>query len=103
MFVKNSYSHDSWSFGVVLFELCAGIPLFLANSEDNILSEGMLDLYSFTDKFKRKRLQEITNVEARNLVAQILMKNPIKRPHMKQIMAHPFLSGHQAPRMVGEV
>lgn len=67
------YSYDTWAFGVVLFELCAGISLFLANSEDNILYENMLDLYAFTDKYKKKRMSEIVNVEARNLVAQVLV------------------------------
>ena len=65
-------SYDTWAFGVVLFELCAGIPLFLANSEDNILYEAMLDLYAFTDKYKKKRMSEIQNLEARNLVAQVM-------------------------------
>ena len=66
-------SYDTWAFGVVLFELCAGIPLFLANSEDNILYEAMLDLYAFTDKYKKKRMSEIHNLEARNLVAQVMI------------------------------
>lgn len=64
-------SFDTWAFGVVLFELCAGIPLFLANSEDNILYEAMLDLYAFTDKYKKKRMSEIANLEARNLISQV--------------------------------
>jgi len=96
-------SFDTWSFGVVMFELCAGIPLFLANSEDNILYESMLDLYAFTDKYKKKRMAEISNIEARNLVAQMLTKDPHKRPHMAQVLAHPFLSGKKAARMLGEV
>jgi len=96
-------SFDTWSFGVVLFELCSGIPLFLANSEDNILYENMLDLFAFTDKYKRKRMTEIQNLEARNLVAQMLSKDPRKRPHMSQVLAHPFLSGKKAARMLGEV
>ena len=68
-------SYDTWAFGVVLFELCAGIPLFLANSEDNILYEAMLDLYAFTDKYKKKRMSEIQNIEARNLVAQVFHRD----------------------------
>lgn len=95
-------SYDVWAFGVVLFELCAGLPLFLANSEGNILYENMLDLYAFTDKYKKKRLGEIQNLEARNLVSQMLMKDPHKRPHMSQVLAHPFLSGKKASRMQGD-
>eukprot|EP01035_Chromulina_nebulosa_P069311 gene69311-biopygen14977 len=97
------YSYDTWAFGVVLFELCAGISLFLANSEDNILYENMLDLYAFTDKYKKKRMAEIVNIEARNLVAQMLTRNPLKRPQMSQVLAHPFLSGKKATRLFGEV
>mmetsp|Transcript_19103 Transcript_19103/g.26258 ORF Transcript_19103/g.26258 Transcript_19103/m.26258 type:complete len:101 (+) Transcript_19103:291-593(+) len=76
-----------------MFELCSGIPLFLSNSEDDILYESMLDLYAFSDKYKKKRMAEISNIEARNLVAQMLTKDPHKRPHMAQVLAHPFLSG----------
>ena len=100
--VPASYSYDTWSLGVVLFELCAGIPLFLANSEDNVLVENLLDLYAFTDKYKNKRMLEIQNLEARNLVSQMLMKDPYKRPRMPQVLAHPFLTGRKAPRMLGE-
>jgi len=96
-------SFDTWSFGVVLFELCSGIPLFLANSEDNIFYESMLDLYAFTDKYKKKRMAEIQNMEARNLVSQMLTKDPLKRPRMAQVLDHPFLSGKKAARMLGEV
>ena len=100
--VPANYSYDTWSLGVVMFELCAGIPLFLANSEDNVLFENLLDLYAFTDKYKHKRMLEIHNIEARNLVSQMLMKDAMKRPRMSQVLAHPFLTGRKAPRMLGE-
>ena len=32
----------------------------------------------------------------------MLTKNPMKRPHMAQVLAHPFLSGKKAARMLGE-
>jgi serine/threonine protein kinase len=34
--VPAKYSHDAWAFGIVLYELCAGIKLFLQDDEDNI-------------------------------------------------------------------
>eukprot|EP01035_Chromulina_nebulosa_P023920 gene23920-biopygen15635 len=71
-------------------------------SEDNILYEAMLDLYAFTDKYKKKRMLEIQNLEARNLLAQMLTRNPLKRPKMSQVLAHPFLSGKKSTRMLGE-
>ena len=45
---------------------------------------------------------EISNLEARNLVSQMLTKDPMKRPRMSQVLAHPFLTGRKAPRMLGE-
>ena len=100
--ITASHAYDTWSFGIVLFELCSGIPLFLANSDDNVLFENLLDLFAFTDKYKRKRMAEITNLEARNLVSQMLMKDPTKRPKMAQVLGHPFITGRKAARMAGD-
>ena len=83
-----------------MFELCAGIPFFLANSEDNIQADSMFELFCFTDATKKKRLSEIHNTQARNLVAQMLTKDPLLRPTMAQILQHPFLTGQNAARMV---
>jgi serine/threonine protein kinase len=98
--VPARYSHDTWSLGLVMFELCAGIPFFLANSEDNIQADSMFDLFKFTDQMKKKRLTEVHNPQARNLVAQMLTKNPLQRPTMTQILNHPFITGKNAARMV---
>lgn len=34
--VKASVSFDMWSYGCVLFHLCSGKPLFLADNDDNL-------------------------------------------------------------------
>ena len=44
----------------------------------------------------------IQNNEARNLVAQMLSKNPTKRPTLQRILAHPFVSRKPVVRMIGE-
>ena len=33
---------------------------------------------------------------------QMLTRDPSKRPHMSQVLAHPFLSGKKATRLLGE-
>ena len=33
----------------------------------------------------------------------MLTRNPLKRPQMSQVLAHPFLSGKKATRLFGEV
>eukprot|EP00597_Dinobryon_sp_UTEXLB2267_P002894 CAMPEP_0170058004 /NCGR_PEP_ID=MMETSP0019_2-20121128/787_1 /TAXON_ID=98059 /ORGANISM="Dinobryon sp., Strain UTEXLB2267" /LENGTH=1211 /DNA_ID=CAMNT_0010262831 /DNA_START=1869 /DNA_END=5504 /DNA_ORIENTATION=- len=100
--VPAAYPHDSWALGAVLYELCAGIKLFLQDDEDNIDPESMQDLYNFTDDFKQKKLAKIADPQARNLVSQLLSRDPRKRPNFHQVLAHPFLSGKKASRMIGD-
>jgi serine/threonine protein kinase len=100
--VKAHHSFDSWSFGCVLYELCCGAKLFLPNDEDNIDEEDLHALHEFANFFKRRKLHKIHEDSARNLVAQLLSKDPTRRPGMTHVLAHPFLSGQKAPRMIGE-
>ena len=83
--VPAAYPHDSWALGAVLYELCAGIKLFLQDDEDNIDPESMQDLYTFTDDFKQKKMAKIVDPQARNLVSQLLSKDPRKRPNFHQV------------------
>jgi hypothetical protein len=77
----------------------------------------MDDLHDFDDALKRKKLQKIRNDAskkdfsransqspslARNLVSQLLSKDPSRRPLMDQVLDHPFLSGRSAPRLLGQ-
>ena len=39
---------------------------------------------------------------ARNLLAQMLHKDPLHRPSLARVLAHPFLSGKKVARLVGE-
>jgi serine/threonine protein kinase len=100
--VKAQVSHDAWSYGVVLFELFTGKKLLFADCDDNIDASDLFDVYHFTRAFKQRKLQTIEDPLARNLVSQLLTKAIDKRPNMKQVLAHPFLSGRTPPRMLGE-
>lgn len=86
--VPAAYPHDSWALGAVMYELCAGIKLFLQDDEDNIDPESMQDLYNFTDDFKQKKMAKIADPQARNLVSQLLSRDPRKRPNFHQVSFH---------------
>jgi serine/threonine protein kinase len=95
-------AHDAFSLGVVLFQLCSDEPLFISNKFDNIDQEELNNLYDCSDAWKEKKLMKVGDILARNMIAQLLAKNPSKRPSMSHIMVHPFITGKVAVRMIGE-
>ena len=97
-----SPSYDMWSVGVMFFELCAGEPLFLADEGENIDEEALVTLHLWTAEFKRKKLSKVSDPHARHLLSQLLQKDPTRRPLTKRVLAHPFLTGKKAQRLVGE-
>jgi len=92
------------SLGVILFELLSGSTLFHSDFRDNICQqEQLLELHRFTLAFKAKKLAEIKDPIGRNLVSQLLHKDPTKRTPLKNLMSHPFISGKtSAARLLGE-
>ena len=80
----------------------SGESLFIANDEGNLDEDQLRILFDWKDEFKRKHLQKIKDPHARNLVSRLLMKDPSKRPDASHALAHPFLSGKRAARMVGD-
>ena len=92
------------SLGAILFELLSGSTLFHNDFRDNIChQEQLLELYRFTLAFKTKKLEEIKDPMGRNFVSQLLHKDPAKRPPLKNLMSHPFISGKtSAARLLGD-
>ena len=97
-----SPSYDMWSVGVIFFELCTGEPLFLADEGDNIDEDALVSLNLWSNEFKRKKLAKVSDPYARHLLSQLLQKDPTRRPLTKRVLAHPFLTGKKAQRLVGE-
>ena len=80
----------------------AGESLFLANNDGNLDQKHLQHLYDWTDAYKSERLEKVSDPHARNLVSRLLMKDPSMRPDASHALAHPFLSGKRAARMIGE-
>jgi serine/threonine protein kinase len=90
--------------GVVLYELFSNEKLFPSTTGENIVQEYMHELYNFDDHFRRKKLKKIKASNdhglnnsrqskfdahspaalARNLISQLLTKDPHYRPRMEQ-------------------
>ncbi len=61
----------------------------------------MMSLQQFSDDFKNIQMDLISDSFARNLISQMLTKDPARRPLMSQVLAHPFFTGRHTARLVG--
>ncbi len=68
---------------------------------DNLDNRNLMKLHLFSDEFKYYRIDPIKVSLARNLIAQMLTKDPARRPLMSQVLAHPFFTGCHTARLVG--
>ena len=68
--------------------------------EDNLDNRNLMKLLLFSEEFKYYRIDLIKDSLARNLIAQMLTKDPARRPLMSQVVAHPFFTGRHTARLV---
>ena len=100
--VKAHPAHDAFSLGITLYNLCAKFQFFNTNNEDNIESTDLLKLFTFDGDFVNSMVSKVKDKIARNLISQLLVKDPHKRANMSQVLAHPFITGRKAARMIGQ-
>ena len=92
-------SFDVWSLGCVLYQMCNAdvLPLFQGNQEDNMSEDASKEdclhgLYEWSAARKQKKLNQVFDPIARNLLSELLQKNPLHRPSISRILQHPFIS-----------
>lgn len=97
------FSFDIWSLGCVFYTLCTDCrALFQGGQDDNLQPNEMLELASWSDQLKASKLNLVQDRLARNLLSQMLMKDPTKRPSVRRLLEHPFFTGKKAVRMRGD-
>ena len=88
-------SYDVWSFGVVLYNLITGHPLFLTNCDDNLDAHGMWALLTWglghckqlVDQHLSER-SSILAIRATELLYWMLQPIAADRPSMRDIRMH---------------
>jgi serine/threonine protein kinase len=102
-------SFDVWSLGCILYQFChpGKRALFAADQHDNMSSsadssESLWTLASWGRRALASKLNEITDDKARNLITQMLSRDPSRRPSLSRVTAHPFFTGKVPTRMAGQ-
>jgi serine/threonine protein kinase len=96
-------SQDLWSLGVVFYQLAVNAPLLLCDVDGNCDDGGLRDLAGWSEAHRLERLRRIGDPHARDLVSQLLSPDPARRPPIARVLAHPFLTGKAAARLVFDV
>jgi serine/threonine protein kinase len=107
--VTASPAFDIWSLGCILFQLCHKqvLPLFQGGCDDNLStrendSPNLWSLAGYSDALLRKKLDDIFDPSAANLISQMLAKDAVRRPTIERVLIHPFLSQKPVARLLGE-
>ena len=79
-------SFDVWSLGCILYQICTADvkPLFQGGQDDNLVGvrKGVDNLFALADwspELKADKLADVSDQLARNLLSQMLHKDPIQR------------------------
>jgi serine/threonine protein kinase len=100
-------SFDIWGFGVILYELCSGIPLFPEKdvSDDNLIQKTSLMHLANWLCLDEERIRGVLSLDrnvpqeirgyASHLISWCLQRNPRDRPTIAELKAHPFFRNHR--------
>ncbi len=90
----HSYEVDIWSLGVIIYTLIIGKPPFETRDVKTTYKRIKMNAYSFPEN-------AIISDSAKNLITQILVTDPSKRPSLDQILIHDFFNqGVSIPKLL---
>ena len=90
----HSYEVDIWSLGVIIYTLIIGKPPFETRDVKTTYKRIKMNAYSFPEN-------AIISDAAKNLISQILVTDPSKRPSLDQILIHDFFNqGTSIPKLL---
>ena len=102
-------SFDVWSLGCILYQMCTADvkPLMQGGQDDNLVGvrkgvDNLFALAEWSPELKADKLADVPDKLARNMLSQMLHKDPLQRPSLSRVLAHSFLSGRVVARLVGE-
>ena len=90
----HSYEVDIWSLGVIIYTLIIGKPPFETRDVKTTYKRIKMNAYTFPEN-------AIISEAAKNLIGQILVLDPAKRPTLDQILTHDFFNqGTSIPKLL---
>ena len=90
----HSYEVDIWSLGVIIYTLIIGKPPFETRDVKTTYKRIKMNAYTFPEN-------AIISEAAKNLISQILVTDPAKRPTLDQILTHDFFNqGTSIPKLL---
>ena len=90
----HSYEVDIWSLGVIIYTLIIGKPPFETRDVKTTYKRIKMNAYSFPEN-------AVISDAAKNLISQILVTDPNRRPSLDQILIHDFFNqGTSIPKLL---
>ncbi len=89
----HSFEVDVWSMGVIMFTCLVGKPPYEAKDVKATYQRILANEYSFPDDIP-------ISDDGKDLICRMLQSNPVDRPSLEEIAAHPFFTAHVIPEIL---